>query len=591
MSKTTYSKTFKSLGSLLLLTGALSCGVKDPEINPQSVNGGTPSYPPVGDVFRLTESANLIDGNLSEQYRGSLTIWNPDADTKKLAKVLELSKLSREAKDRYLMAKKPVAEVDALIRQKQNSIQKIKATLGDPMKEMEFHFDQEVKLLESSHQWVNARVKPEKQIQLTQYCDTVLLQFASSSFLRNQTLAQRPIPSGLCERSYEERGMFKGATCKDPSPDVGNYFACIWAEGVLKSSLKLYTKAKKEATAEDTENFVKNLNSLKAWLDAKESWVLKAGKLGEDFRIGFNPTNSNPKIADVLNDSRSQLFNAEDAKAVDELNQLRVATDLSTKLTFNDFIYNRHRLNKMPGSTLNNDDKVKLTEFSGTHSEIMGSMFKDPAQAEVQKVEEDIKALQTQKDELFLKANKHFNDAKTIDGNAAKLIKDGTLEVLPPENRLPDQHLGLAIYPDVLVSLDRKGDSVKVAVEVREKRTAKVLTACLDWATSKQVSCEASDKEVAAEEASLNKETGRLFLKTTIEEADDLGFVEKAINEKDADFSLILLEKLAGTRFELELFPARLGETLRTVTGSLTLKDKQGAILYMGSLVLVEPCE
>ena len=89
---------------------------------------------------------------------------------------------------------------------------------------------------------LNPEATTKLQTNFANYCDAKIVEFAAHPTFASLSAAgyeERPSPDQLCEDYYQERGYFQGESCTK-----GDYFTCLWQEGVVKSGVLLTQNGK-----------------------------------------------------------------------------------------------------------------------------------------------------------------------------------------------------------------------------------------------------------------------------------------------------------------------------------------------------------
>ncbi|HYX38914.1 MAG TPA: hypothetical protein VE954_37890 [Oligoflexus sp.] len=256
----------KYFGMVVLGLAALTgCG-KGADANRQSVETlDVPPFPAISDnVFALQGGKSAVS------YKSTMLILNPTGDVNQLAEVIRASEVTRikaaDAKtfvgnekdfdNRYgdsgtvvTEIKKKQEELKVFLTEAQGRA--VPVPLADRQKAFAGWFDEASAALALSPD-DNARL----QSIFANYCDAKIVEFASHPIFANMAVdgyTQRPSPNQLCENYYASRGYFQGESCTN-----GNYFTCMWQEGVVKSGALL------------TQNGVGLADLLKPIFDDKE---------------------------------------------------------------------------------------------------------------------------------------------------------------------------------------------------------------------------------------------------------------------------------------------------------------------------------
>ncbi len=93
------------------------------------------------------------------------------------------------------------------------------------------------------------------------YCEAKIVELASNSVFAASSYKELPTPQGLCSDYYASAGLLAGASCQNPKE--GNYFTCLWQEGVGKTR---WFQASAELTAEASSAMAQKKSQLQELL-------------------------------------------------------------------------------------------------------------------------------------------------------------------------------------------------------------------------------------------------------------------------------------------------------------------------------------
>lgn len=226
---------FGSLASL-----ALACG-KWARTNDQSVETiTTPSYPQVpDDVFSLTSKKP------DTTYRTTMLIINEGADPDLLGEVINASVYSREVfasarkfeidHDYLQLYSDTGLELETVEMMKRDlssfelrELQKNPMTLEERKVQIKAWFENELASLP-----FDPSQRSQFDVSWGAYCEAKIVEWAANSNFAASTYKEIPSPQPLCADYYTQNGFFQGSSCQNPKG--GNYFSCLWQEGVGKT--------------------------------------------------------------------------------------------------------------------------------------------------------------------------------------------------------------------------------------------------------------------------------------------------------------------------------------------------------------------
>jgi hypothetical protein len=195
-----------------------------------------------------------LSGNDSlAEYEGSLLFWDAEQVTPpQIAAIANSSTESRLKKADFLdLAASTMPGLEAAIPQREADARAIYednskvAANADPAKTREARkefvdawLDVRLDLAEAAGALDDA-TRGEVESQFHRYCEYKLWELATSRLLF-QRFGQRPTPLSLCEAYYAQRGYFQVTEAAPecaPASAAGDWFDCVWKQGVLKSAM------------------------------------------------------------------------------------------------------------------------------------------------------------------------------------------------------------------------------------------------------------------------------------------------------------------------------------------------------------------
>jgi hypothetical protein len=195
-------------------------------------------------------SLDLVGGEGgTSTYTGALVMWDDALKAEDLAALLtatrrynETSVAAEGAFDAYARGvleprKANIAKLDATIRQLRGSgdvsldAQQVEKASGWFDAALAGTLSSATALDEGARSAVGAHAGAL----FTKYCEAQVWSYAFNDVLAREAFVRRPSPNALCEGVYAELGLFDGAVCAD-APAGRNYYACIWREGVARTS-------------------------------------------------------------------------------------------------------------------------------------------------------------------------------------------------------------------------------------------------------------------------------------------------------------------------------------------------------------------
>jgi hypothetical protein len=233
----------KNFGLVVLGLAALNgCG-KGANANKQSVETlDVPAFPNITDnVFALNGGKTLVS------YKSTMLILNPNGDPNLLANVIRDSEITRikaaDAKSFVGDEKdfdRKYGDSGTVITDIKTKQEELKTFLTEAQGRAE-PIPMEDRKKAAAEWFASASAQlvlsPEDDTKLqttfANYCDAKIVEFAAHPTFAAMSVdgyTQRPSPNQFCENYYAERAYFQGESCTN-----GDYFTCLWQEGVVKS--------------------------------------------------------------------------------------------------------------------------------------------------------------------------------------------------------------------------------------------------------------------------------------------------------------------------------------------------------------------
>ena len=279
----------------LLSVLATSCGKWAHSKRPQAINTvAIPEYPKVqDDVFSLSGKKPDIT------YRTTMLIINPKTDPSLLGEVVNASVFSREA-FAEARAFEITNDYKNLYGDSGLEIQALHYMTNDlrnfELKSLQKNPISIERRVENARSWI---AKELDDIKLSSeqretfdtawgsYCDAKVIELASNSIFAASSYKAVPTPQPFCAEYYESRGYFAGPSCVNPSQ--GNYFTCLWQEGVLKTQwFQPLPALPASATPEETAAWT-SFNSAMEAKRAKLNSLLTSDPIGFQKVLALDP--------------------------------------------------------------------------------------------------------------------------------------------------------------------------------------------------------------------------------------------------------------------------------------------------------------
>ncbi len=602
----------------LALVAAISCGKRVKPADEQELGQ---LRIPAADL-----SADALALGKTQAYKGSAVIFAADATPEQIGRIAEAAKSSRRAKadwvgfkreqvdplaGRWLTLNQELRDTEAKARADQSSRTAREAAARTWIDDRWAALGQAKVLKNDDHQSAAKAV-------FARYCEAKIWELAVSP-LSFASYTRRPSPLILCEATYEARGLLQGEACQ-PSSTGKSFFACLWKEGVLKTSFFVgrYENAFDQSPSE------KKGDKLKTWVDdgtlqsvlasdkapklvnaALYQDRLRVGSvLGATYKDAFVPDAGTPAetpelaLVDASPDmlqravedgqkpttpaallfARAGELDAAGLVALKALHEdlQAMARRDSLQASASDFLFNH------PVETLPEPASVTTAKARDSFQAIFGAIapeFKERLAA----LEADLTTTAAAQMQATAEANARF-DAYTnaLLKGAIAASEDGATT---------------ALWISVKLELSKPADGIlKVAFQLDEVG-ATVAEACVTADTKQEVDCppraRGDDRPYVVGHVEHDAATGLLAFEMTLGRPEPLGFTLTAPPEPGSGnpFSLIDPATLRDSRLRLELYPARDQGTLEFYSGKFLIKGPnelgKTAVLHEGATNLL----
>jgi hypothetical protein len=193
------------------------------------------------DVPNNVEPATWLTQPIHQRFgSGQIMVWNPEAAPELVSEIIKNADQRQNIQIEYLRLvaedlMEPfgwdwLRELDSL-----EKLQKVRAQeAGVGIEQgMSRWFDQQMPSQVSSEQ-----IKRANQM-FAIYCEAKVWERALEPSLMDARYQRRPSPSRLCENHYQEEKLFEYGDAVLCGPEVAgrDYFACLWSQGILKTSI------------------------------------------------------------------------------------------------------------------------------------------------------------------------------------------------------------------------------------------------------------------------------------------------------------------------------------------------------------------
>lgn len=606
------------LALALALAAAVSCGkrVKPADEQPQGQ-----LQIPTADL-----SADALALGKTQSYKGSAVIFAKDATPEQIGRIAEGAKTSRRAKAAWTRFKRE--EVDPLAGRWRALKQQYRETDDAARADQGSRAAREA----AARTWIDAQWAALGQVNVlksddhqsaaravfARYCEAKIWELAVSP-LSFQTYTQRPSPLILCEATYEAMGLFQGEACA-PNPEGRSFFACLWKEGVLKTS---FFVGRYERAFDQSPNEKKG-DKLKAWIDdGTLQGVLASDKapklvnaalyqdrlrvgsvLGATYKDAFVPDAGTPVEAPSLplGDASPDMLQraVEDgqkpttppALLFAQVGELDEAGQAALKALHEDLqaMARRDSLQSSASDFLFNHPLESVPEPASVTTAKARDSFQTIFDAIAPEYRDKLAEL-----DAALTETATTEKQKTAEANA--LFDSYTDALLKGAIAASEEGATEALWISVKLTLTKPADGVQKVTFQLDEVNATVAEVCLNAETKREIDCPArtvgDDRPYVVGHVEHDAATGLLAFEMTLGQPEPLGFTLTAPPPPGSGnpFSLIDPSMLRDTRLRLELYPAKDQGTLEFYSGKFLIKgaDEQGktAVLHEGATNLL----
>ncbi|WP_141736377.1 hypothetical protein [Oligoflexus tunisiensis] len=615
---------------LMTLNG---CG-KGAKASRQAVDTvGLPPLPAIQDnVFALS------GGKTSVSYKSTMLILNPTGDVNLLAEVISASEVARvkaaDAKSfvgnerefdrRYGDSGTVITDIKA----KQEALQTflteaqgraVPIPLEDRQKAAAGWFAETTASLDLS-----AEDQAKLQATFASYCDAKIVEFAAHPLFATLAVdgyTARPSPNQLCENYYQERGYFQGESCTN-----GDYFTCLWQEGVVKSGSLLAQNGTSLADLlkpifedkEKTEVFRKILMAdptisapyigtassiVKDAIFKKKVYFYTAMQSGKPsigteasclklldpaysficgmFARTWKERTPQASMLDVeFNSALLVIKDREDLKTIsDAVKFFSQRPTVGTPQPSNSDYY-FHALT--PGNTLSQPSAESLglqqEAVSTINNLFLDKVFSLNAEDRALKDQKEAELTALQKDLTF-----HRSERNRLTAVASEALRAGIRAA-----NAGNVAFGFLAYR---MTVTHNGDIMRATITF-DGHDDQVFEGCLDKVSRTSIDCPAglglAGETLRKAQLVLNADKGRIEFSTVLDDPDAVGLGYKAKNEASPDYFMELTaEQIKGTTLTFELYPNRMQNSLDILTGK-ALFTRDGPYLYEAGISMWE---
>ncbi len=596
-----------------------------------------PAFPKITDnVFALQNARTAVS------YKSTMLILNPTGNTTQLAELIKASEVTRvKAAD----AKSFVGNEKAFdarygdsgsvlieIKQKQEELKKFLSEAQADAVPIPLADRQR-----AAADWFNAEsaklnLSPEDNLRLqstfANYCDAKIVELAAHplfvTYATNDNYQQRPSPNQLCESYYQERGYFQGESCQQ-----GDYFSCLWVEGVIKSGSfpsqnsgdltsllkpifddKSKTDAFRQILMADANLTAQHLNTpstlVKDAIYKKKLYFYIALQSGKP-SIGMEPSCINlikdPSLtficglfARTWKEKTAQSY----ITGVELNNQLNVVKDLPALQTISDAVNYFGQRSTSTGTPLpSNSDYlfhalsppitlsqpsieslgIKQDTVTAVYNIFLDKVFSLNPEAKVKKT-----ALETELTNLRQNLQYQRDERSRLSEVASDSLRVGIRAA-----NAGDIAFGFIAYR---MSVTNADNLMRSTISF-EGFPDQVFEGCFDTSKQTSIDCPTGMTNVASQnlrKASLgiNPDSGRIDFSLPIDDPVAFGLGYNPKNETSPDYFMNLEpESIKGTVLRFELYPNRLQGSLDILTGK-ALFNKDGKDLYEAGISMWE---
>lgn len=281
-------------------------GDAKPEAKPQTrAQFDVPSMDDEGAPLALSGHDSVVE------YEGSLLFWNAlEVTPPQIAAISNASTQSRLKKADFLdYATGAMPGLEAAKAQRDAEEKAISKRNSDVADNADPVATREARK-EFAKAWIGARLdlaesagmldeatRGEVETQFHRYCEYKLWELATSQLVF-QKFKQRPTPLSLCETYYAQRGYFQVSEAApecEPAQAAGDWFDCVWKQGVLKSAMLEQLSAHMPEGSSCAASGAARVKAIEGWLAPEQDGTSLLRKMVEDTN-----TFQNKRLAEML---------------------------------------------------------------------------------------------------------------------------------------------------------------------------------------------------------------------------------------------------------------------------------------------------
>ncbi len=440
-----------------------------------------------------------------------------------------------------------------------------------------------------------------------QYCDAKIVELASHpEFARLSTngYKTRPSPQQFCELYYAEQNYFQGDDCSDG----GNFFRCLWKEGVMKSGS--FAGEAGQALRSQVSAVLDDPNKLEIF----RLLLLSDSQVSEPY-INISSTGSTARIIkDQIYSRRSYFYNGLLNGRPSIGSEALCSQAVETSFAFICGGFSRLWNSEFPGNFLRTFEFVQaippgadseqlrsliqLINFFGmrplvrqpqmSRADLLFHQFTDsntitgaesvPAETDrglvdlvLTLIDKTLHALSQQDGETISRGTRVINELENQlrwhreeKFRLTVVATDALSDQIRSANRMPS----VQAFSKIQFSMRREGDITRIGLSFGSEASTSFV-GCFNNLTLSTVKCLSDGSFLEFQDLSMTS-TGRLKLSAQLNDPVAVGWPQKSKSSASPDFfSEILLNDLTGSTFNLDLqlyqyksvLPVQIGKT------------------------------
>ncbi len=595
-----------------------------------------PAYPSIADnVFALK------GGKSSISYKSTMLILNPTGNTTQLADLIRASEVARvkAADAKTFVGNEKIFDstygdtgtVITEITKKQEELKKFVTEAQGRASPIPLAQRQDAAARWFPEAAAQLTLSPEdsQRLQATWagYCDAKIVEFAAHPIFAKLAVdgyKQRPSPDQLCESYYKDQAYFEGESCKN-----GDYFTCLWVDGVMKSGKLLSQNGQSLASLLqpifDDKTKTEDFRIILASDESISSGIVKppAGPYKDNiftkktyfngFLLNGKAIGTEAKCKEAIPaeygficGSFSRTWKDETPlsfiKLVELTSGLLIGKDSAELKSLSDsvkYFGQRPTGNALPSNSdiLFHDLVVPGTLTQPTNANLglsqdsvtmINALFLDKVFPYLNPEDKAVKVAQEQELAALQQKLNFYREERSRLSNVSGEALDAGIRAA----NAGDIAFGFIAYRMTVAKADDLMRAT-IAFELPTKVPKEIFEACYDTDKLVSIDCpvdpEASKSDVLHKATlNLNSAKGRIEFSLLVDNPEAWGLGAKAKNPSSPDYFMLLQpEQIQGTTLRFELYPNRLQGSLDILTGK-TLFSKDGKDLFEAGISMWE---